>query len=589
MNVVQKAKGDLMSRAQRRIALLLPVLAVLVVCFQNCAGDFRPLKAGSTIDMSGGIGGTSRAMKCDPSLRGTSEYGTRRLTKKEIVATLKQLIGPEVMNNAEVVQSLGAIPEQTAVSNEKFNNLIQDVEGLEAVADKIATLVVANASILDKVLGGCNVSNLAQCKTSLVDKFAYKAFRRPVPAATKTSINALVDSVGGAEGLKLGIARVLVSPYFHQLIELGENSDCGANCAAIQGPRIKITQYEVASRLAFQLTGAGPDVALLDAAAKGQLGDLSAIKQQAQRLLALPVARENWRRITTEWLGLRKISDPNAVIANDFGIPADGFGAETLEELMRFSEYEVFEKKGSFRDLITDQVAIPFTDRLAKVYGVPMSSTPVKLANGMGGLIARPAAMMSPTTLTSPILRGVFIQKKILCREIPDPDPNAVNSRIADTADFTHDKYSNRDVVTQVTNSPACISCHNMINPVGFSLEGLGPLGAPRKRESVFDQSRLVASHAINTSVANINIDFDRRVPSSGSEDTLAAIADSSTAKACFNRVLLSNTRYRAASENDGCLINETSAAIDAGQSITEVLVNTVVNEDLLYKSSKGL
>ena len=73
---------------------------------------------------------------------------------------------------------------------------------------------------------------------------------------------------------------------------------------------------------------------------------------------------------------------------------------------------------------------------------------------------------------TSPIHRGVFLTRNIVGRGLKPP-PVAVA--------FKDDEFSPdltmREKITQLTRDSACISCHSVINPLGFALENYDAVG----------------------------------------------------------------------------------------------------------------
>jgi hypothetical protein len=197
--------------------------------------------------------------------------------------------------------------------------------------------------------------------------------------------------------------------------------------------------------------------------------------------------------------------------------------------------------------------------------------------------------LLTPNSVSSPILRAVRIQRNILCNDFPSPDPALVNGRLADTTSITHEKYANRDLVAQVTSPVNCQACHGQINPIGFTLEHFSPLGAPRQTESIFGPNGIIANHPIDTNVSDLKISGQRAIASTGSADTVNAIAASDEAKFCFSKVMIMNTRYRAVNDTDNCLVNEMIGAQRTGQSLNDVLVNNVANEEIFYKTTAGL
>jgi hypothetical protein len=96
------------------------------------------------------------------------------------------------------------------------------------------------------------------------------------------------------------------------------------------------------------------------------------------------------------------------------------------------------------------------------------------------GLLSHPylLAAFAYTEATSPIHRGVFISRSLLGRALKPP-PVAVSPLSPDV----HKDLTTRERVALQTNSTACMSCHAMINPLGFTLEHYDAIGRYRAEE----------------------------------------------------------------------------------------------------------
>ncbi len=572
----------------RRPTLLLLLVAVLPVAFQNC-GQFTAGDALSSLGSRGfsapvaGSAESPSLLACSTSLNGTSETGFRRLTKSELVASLTDLFGANVLTSAAVQKAIAQIPDQAAPTGQftTFDNSIPDVTGLLETSQAIVDQVFASSSAINSTLGGCGADEDI-CRQSLVTKFAYRAWRRPLSTSEANEMIGLAKSVGGTEGLKIGVMRVLLSPYFHQHVEIGESASTETN-------RIRLTQFEIASRLSFRLTGTLPDAVLLGEAAAGRLNSLSSLDIQADRLLQTQSARSLWGLFFDRWLELSSTVDPTQTTANEIGISADNLKAETRAEFLKFVDYIIFDKKGSFGDLYTDTTVFPTTDRLAKLFGLPRSDMAVTSSSGFAGLLLRPGILMSASTDTNPILRGIEIRRKFLCLKLPAPSAAIVNERAAAIGKFSHEMYSSRERAARATSEARCASCHQQSNPLGFSLEGFGPLGRPRSEESVYSNSGAVTlKHALDTYVDNLNIS-QTLTPSANASETALRVSKSAMAKECFSQRLAEAIRLRPLNERDNCATNELRTSLQSGRPILEVLRKSVVTDAIFWKSTDGV
>ena len=96
------------------------------------------------------------------------------------------------------------------------------------------------------------------------------------------------------------------------------------------------------------------------------------------------------------------------------------------------------------------------------------------------GVITHPyvLAKYAHADVTSPIHRGVFLVRKVLGQALKPP-PVA----IAPVAASLHPDLTTRERVTLQTEPPACMTCHHLINPLGFSLERFDAVGRYRETE----------------------------------------------------------------------------------------------------------
>jgi hypothetical protein len=99
-----------------------------------------------------------------------------------------------------------------------------------------------------------------------------------------------------------------------------------------------------------------------------------------------------------------------------------------------------------------------------------------------GGLLGMAAvlAISSHPQRTSPVLRGKWLLDSILGTPPPPPPPNvpALEEGPAATA------HTLRERLSQHRANPACASCHNRIDPLGFALENYDVIGRWRTEEA---------------------------------------------------------------------------------------------------------
>jgi hypothetical protein len=353
-----------------------------------------------------------------------------------------------------------------------------------------------------------------------------------------------------------------------------------------------VDDWSVASRVAFALTGEAPDEALLDAAARGELGSVDQVMPHAERLAATPAARRQLEAVLDAWLSLDAIPTPNAAIAALAGIDGTGLPEEARRELLDYATHMVFEREADVASLMSLPQGFPRSERMATLYGseIAEGDAPVALAQGHGGLLLRIAPLLSGQLGSSPILRGVYVRKRILCDELPSPDFTIVNSRLEQFEAEDRSVLSTREAVTEITSEGACPSCHVQINPLGFALEPFGPLGQPRDEEIVFDDAgQELARHPIDATVEAVNLEPGAPDVLRGPGELNAALAGSAKVRACIAERLYSHARLRPAVSADDCALAEIEDGLRGGESVLRAWLRAVVNQELFVRQAEEM
>ena len=173
----------------------------------------------------------------------------------------------------------------------------------------------------------------------------------------------------------------------------------------------------------------------------------------------------------------------------------------------------------------------------------------------------RAAKLMGNSDRTSPIKRGVFIRRQILCDNLPDPDVGSLPPDFRSDPPFDPNK-SGRQRWEEKTSAPTCMGCHSLINPVGFAMEGYDSLGRIRQLEDITDPStgNLVNQVPINDTVSFV-LDGTQTITitGGGSNGGLGqAFARSRKANECFAKQWFRSVHGRLESyAADACVIED--------------------------------
>src|SRR5690606_35276614 len=136
---------------------------------------------------------------------------------------------------------------------------------------------------------------------------------------------------------------------------------------------------------------------------------------------------------------------------------------------------------------------------------------------------------------TSPIHRGVFINRQILCNDIPDPPANLDTSEGA-----VENPRTTREAVEQQTSGTACVNCHEVINPPGFAFEHFDAVGQCRESDR---------GNPIDTS-GTLVLDGEM-VSFDSSRDLTRLISTSEAGRTCFATNLLRYAFARSEAASD--------------------------------------
>jgi hypothetical protein len=248
--------------------------------------------------------------------------------------------------------------------------------------------------------------------------------------------------------------------------------------------------FDVAARLSFGLWDSLPDQELQKAATAGKLGTKEQVARQAERMLTDRRARTRLRDFLLTWVradhghdltrDARKFPGFDAAVASDLRASLELFLDEVLSS-----------ESADFRELLlSEQVFL--NSRLAKFYGAnlgaltqprsPADFQKVKLDAGRrAGVLSHPYLMTSlaHSDQSSPIHRGVFLARGVLGLSLRPP-PEAV----APLAASLHPGLSTRQRVTLQTRPATCMTCHGIINPLGFTLEHFDAVGRYRDKDN---------------------------------------------------------------------------------------------------------
>ncbi len=325
------------------------------------------------------------------------------------------------------------------------------------------------------------------CAKKIISSVARRAYRRPLndnDLETLMGFYQLGRNSGGnfEMGIEAALQRILASPEFLFRFEPDP-----ANVAADEP--YQISDLALASRLSFFLWSSIPDDQLLKVASEGKLKDPATLDQQVRRMLADRRSETLVTNFADQWLYLRNLKN----IQPDFQTFPD-FDDNLRQAMKRETELffgSIISEDHSVLDLINADYTF-VNERLARHYGIPnIYGTDFRRVTindpARRGLLGQ-GSILTVTSMpnrTSPVLRGKWILTNLLGNP-PTPPPPGVPALKDNEAGAK--KVSLRERMEAHRANPACAGCHQVMDPLGFSLENFDAVGQWRSAD---DGSRI--------------------------------------------------------------------------------------------------
>ncbi len=320
------------------------------------------------------------------------------------------------------------------------------------------------------------------CAKEIISRLLRRAIRRPINeddlVKPMRMYQEAAKNAGFETGIEFAIASILVHPEF--LFRIEQEPE-----ATEPGTVYRIRDTELASRLSFFLWSSIPDDELLSLAESKQLHDPKVLEQQTLRMLADSRSRALVENFASQWLYLRNLDSitPDARLFPDFG--------DNLRQAFRRETELFFESVIRNDESVLNLIDADYTflnERLAKHYGIPnvygsrFRRVSLSEDSHRGGLLRHGSVLTvtSYATRTSPVLRGKWVLENIFGTPPPPPPPD-----IPDLEDNTVSaNLPLRQRLAQHRAAASCAVCHDLIDPIGFSLENYDAVGQWRVLES---------------------------------------------------------------------------------------------------------
>ncbi len=319
------------------------------------------------------------------------------------------------------------------------------------------------------------------CAEKIVSTLARRAYRRPL---TRDDLEKPLQFYrrahrehGFEAGIEAALNAILVHPEFLFRIERDPLD-------SVSGRVYPLTDLELASRISFFLWSSIPDDELLAAAESGQLHRAGILEGQVRRMLTDPRAANFASNFAGQWLHLRNLESftPDLRLFPDF----DDNLRQAFRRETELHFATLLREDRSVLDLLRADGTF-LNERLAKHYGVPhiygsqFRRVALDPASHRGGLLRQGSILTvtSYATRTSPVIRGNWVLGNLFGLAAPPPPPNVPTLK----ENSVSDSMPMRQRLAAHRANTACASCHNLMDPVGFTLENFDAIGRWRASE----------------------------------------------------------------------------------------------------------
>jgi len=333
-----------------------------------------------------------------------------------------------------------------------------------------------------------NARDEEPCAKKIISGLARQAFRKPVSEENLEELmGAYQDGRKSGDfdsGIRMALQFILASPEFVFRFEYP-----AAKIAA--GTNYRITDLELASRLAFFLWSTGPDDQLITVASQGKLKNPTVLAQQVRRMLKDPRSEALAKNFAGQWLYLRNLEDAHPDVYLFPDSDNNLFASMRRETELLFDS--IVREDRSVVDLLSTNYTF-VDERLAKHYGIPNvlgnKFRRVTLTDenrfgllGQGSILT----VTSFSSRTSPVKRGKWVLEQILGTAAPVPPPNVpqLEENNVVSGEPVKLKSVRERMEKHRTNEP-CASCHKIMDPMGLALENFDAIGAWRTQDSGF-------------------------------------------------------------------------------------------------------
>ncbi|MEM9070656.1 MAG: DUF1592 domain-containing protein [Myxococcota bacterium] len=492
--------------------------------------------------------------------------GTARLTRTQYRHSVRQLFG-------DVEVAIDRLPPDHEAGpfsgNEAVLTTAVDVDLYAEMARSVAGAVLEGP----REFLPCEPSDALACATELVRTLTPLAYRRPITSEEEGAYVSLLTWILEEDNFDVALSTyvetLLQSPNFLYRVELATDEP------------VRLSAYEVATRLSHYLFREGPDADLIAAAEDGRLDTAEGVVTEARRMVEDPRSDRAIEEFHREWLGVGHLEDVarlDEALTNDV---RNRMRRETEE----YARAVFRDEDGTLSTLLTGRWSM-LNNPMMAYYGVDRAGEGWRRVDmpERAGILTTGAVMTAhgSETFTQPVHRGLFVRNRLLCQDLPGAPPGAIDDA-NETAEELPDELSERERLVVITENGPCASCHSLMNSIGYGFEAFDPIGRFRMTDSTG------AIVDINGSIEGQNeFETDANGSFVGAHELVAQLAGSDDVARCMSRQWFRFATQRHESPRDERAIEGVFEAFAAsGFQLREAMVAVTGTDAFLYRAPR--
>lgn len=414
---------------------------------------------------------------------------------------------------------------------------------------------------------GCSAGSCSEMQALALAK---RLLKRPLTADEMQAYGTINQS----DGARALIEALLISPDFNYHITLGTWDPAKA--------MYRLTPFEVASELSFQLWGVPPSDSLLAKAEQGGLASYSDIASEIDVMLSDNRFGEHFNEF------IRHYSHTHQAVSEKPGLSQTLIDA-MVQEQSAFVSAWVMGNMPTLNALFNPDYTY-VNGELASFYGLqdayPAAVTGVQRVAtpaNRGGLLhwGITHAANSDFAATSLVKRGKMIREHLLCHTMGVPvgvDPDTIE--LPEHAITTRERW---DVITgELASNGQCWQCHQLMNEPGSALEHFDQTGRYRTFEPAYNDANtplaIDAAGVLRDNQGNTAATY------ADARELAELLADSELVQACFVESYLRHSTGHALDNYTQGAVDGLAANFKRSGNVRQLIIDALLSDAFLYR-----